>query len=76
MSVGCSVQGLAVCNVGGAGFAEVAFVKIDQSVFTSLVLGLICDSEARTAIGSGGQHICTSQELPALNTLRELSDIT
>jgi hypothetical protein len=50
-------------------------VKIDQSVFTSRVLGLLCDSEARTAIGSDGQHISTSQELQALNVLRELPGI-
>jgi hypothetical protein len=50
-------------------------VKINQSVFTSRVLGLICDSEARTAIVSDGQHIGTSQGLQALNALRELLGI-
>jgi hypothetical protein len=50
-------------------------VKINQSVFTSRVHGLICDSEARTAIGSDGQHIGTSEELQALNALRELLGI-
>jgi hypothetical protein len=50
-------------------------VKINQSVFTSRVLGLICDSEARTAIDSDGQHIGASQELQALNTLQEFLDI-
>jgi hypothetical protein len=44
-------------------------VKINQSVFTSRVLGHICDSEARTAIGSDDQHTGTSQELQALNAL-------
>jgi hypothetical protein len=44
-------------------------------VFTSRVLGLICDSEACTAIVSDGQHIGTSQELQALNGLRELLGI-
>jgi hypothetical protein len=54
---------------------QVETVKINQSVFTSLVLGLLCDSEARTAIVSDGQHIGTSQELQALNALRELLGI-
>jgi hypothetical protein len=44
-------------------------VNINQSVFTSRVLGLICASEARTAIGSDGQPTGTSQELQALNAL-------
>jgi hypothetical protein len=52
-----------------------ACVKINQSVFTSRVLGFIFDSEARTAIVSDGQHIGTSQELQALNVLRELLGI-
>jgi hypothetical protein len=50
-------------------------VKINQSVFTARVLGLICDSEARTAIDSDGQHIGASQELQAVNALRELLGI-
>jgi hypothetical protein len=49
--------------------------KIDQSGFTSRVLGLICDSEARTAIESDGQHIGAFQELQALKVLQELLDI-
>jgi hypothetical protein len=56
-------------------FCTLVSVKINQSVFTSRVLGLICDSEARTAIVSDGQHIGTSQELQALNALRELLGI-
>jgi hypothetical protein len=55
--------------------AEALSVKINQSVFTSRVNGLICDSEARTAIGSDGQHIGTSEERQALNALRELLGI-
>jgi hypothetical protein len=56
-------------------FRELVAVKINQSVFTSRVHGLICDSEARTAIGSDGQHIGTSETFQALNALRELLGI-
>jgi hypothetical protein len=44
----------------GRRVAQVLLVKINQIVFTSLVLGLTCDSKARTAFVSDGQHIGTS----------------